>query len=103
MSVIALTFSRNSVQTLDGGAQGHVCACTCARMRSFHTEISSVELGRAAVEAGSHLSVNLIADTLPGHQGKVWPRTWAAHGPVTLAHSMNHRRGQGEECGSGEG
>ena len=72
-------------------------------MHGFHTEISSVELGRAAVEAGSHLSVNLIPDTLPGHQGKVWPHTWAAHGPVALAHSMNHRRGQGEECGSGEG
>ena len=37
----------------------------------FHAEISSVELGHAAVEAGSHLNVNLIPDSLSGHQGNV--------------------------------
>ena len=45
-------------------ARMHRCMCV------FHTEISSVELGHAAVEAGSHLNVNLIPDTLPGRQGK---------------------------------
>ena len=41
--------------------------CICV----FHAEISSVELGHAAVEAGSHLNVNLIPDSLPGHQDNV--------------------------------